>query len=131
MTEVERHDPFGGAFGAALATRAGDFVFTSVAGVVELRDGVPVFADGFDEQLRLAGRHVATELGEFGLTSSDIVDSTVFVDPAVPVDPDLLRDMLSEQVFGGTQPSLTILRAASTYDASLVIIKVTAFKSSR
>jgi enamine deaminase RidA (YjgF/YER057c/UK114 family) len=131
MTDIKRHDPFGGAYGAALATGAGDFVFTSVAGVIELRDGVPVFADGFDEQLRLAGRHAATELAEFGFISSDIVDSTVFVHPAVQVHPDLLRDTLSEQVFGGSQPALTIVHAASTYDASLIVIKIIAYKSSR
>jgi len=130
MTEIERHDPFGGAYGAALATRAGGFVFTSVAGVIELRDGVPVFADGFDEQLRLAGRHIAAELAEFGFSASDIVDSTVFVHPAVSVHPDLLRDTLSEQVFGGAQPSLTIVHAASTYDTSLIVIKIVAFNSS-
>ena len=30
---IERDDPFGGAYGAALGVRAGDFVFTTVAGV--------------------------------------------------------------------------------------------------
>jgi len=131
MNDISRHDPFGGAYGAALATRAGDFVFTSVAGVIELRDGVPVFAEGFDEQLRVAGRHAAIELAEFGCTSSDIVDSTVFVHPGVAVDPDLLRDELSAEVFGGTPPALTVVRAASTYEDSLIVIKLTAFKSNR
>jgi enamine deaminase RidA (YjgF/YER057c/UK114 family) len=131
MADIERHDPFGGAYGAALATRAGDFVFTSVAGAIELRDGVPAFADGFDEQLRIAGRNAATELAAFGFRSSDIVDSTVFVHPTVEIDPDLLRDALSEQVFGGAQPSLTVVRAPSTYEASLIVIKIIAFKSSR
>src|ERR1700686_2384477 len=71
MAEIERHDPFGGAFGAALATRAGDLVFMSVSGVIELRDGAPAFAEGFDEQLRIAGRNAATELAAFGFSSSD------------------------------------------------------------
>ena len=128
MTDIKRHDPYGGAFGAALATRAGDFVFTSVAGVTQLRDGVPMFAEGFDEQLRVAGDHAATELAEFGFAAADIVDSTVFLHPSVSVDPDLLRDQLCEQVFDGAQPSLTIVRAASTYNASLIIIKITAYK---
>jgi len=131
MADISRHDPLGGAYGAALATRAGNFVFTSVAGVVELREGVPVFAEGFEEQLRVAGRHAANELAEFGFTLSDIVDSTVFVHPEVAVDPDLLRDRLSDKVFGGAQPALTVVRAASTYEDSLIVIKLTAFKSSR
>ena len=131
MAEIRRHDPFGGAYGAALATGAGDFMFTAVAGVTEMLEGVPLFADGFDAQLRLAGRHVARELAEFGCVTADIVDSTVFVHPEVEVDPGALLDQLSEHVFGGTMPALTIARAASLYDASLIIVKVTAFKARR
>lgn len=131
MPDIRRHDPFGGAYGAALATSAGDFVFTSVAGVTEMVDGVPVFADGFDAQLTLAGRHIATELAEFGFVTADIVDSTVFVHPEVEIDPGRLLDQLSEEVFGGTVPALMIARAASLYDASLIIVKVTAFKRQR
>jgi len=44
MNDISRYGPFGGAYGAAWATRAGDLVFTSVGGVIGLRDGVPVFA---------------------------------------------------------------------------------------
>ncbi len=51
--------------------------------------------------------------------------------PAVAADPDLLRDWLSAEVFGGTPPALTVVRAASTYEDSLIVIKLTAFKSSR
>jgi enamine deaminase RidA (YjgF/YER057c/UK114 family) len=131
MTGIRRHDPFGGAYGAALATGAGEFMYTSVSGVTALQDGVPVFAESFDEQVRLAGHHAATELAEFGYTTEDIVDATVFVDPAVQIDPGYLLDQLTQHVFGGTQPALTITRGASLYDDSLIIIKITAFKSSR
>ncbi len=131
MAHIERHDPFGGAYGAALAVGAGDFMFTSVAGVTELRDGVPVFADTFDEQLRLAGRHAASELAELGFATADIVEATVFVHPAVEVDAGALLDRLYEHVFIDTAPALTISRSASLYDASLNIIKITAFKPNR
>jgi enamine deaminase RidA (YjgF/YER057c/UK114 family) len=131
MAEVERHDPFGGAYGAALAVGAGDFMFTSVSGVIGMREGTPVFAGTFGEQLRLAGRHAATELAGFGFATTDIVDATVFVHPAVEVDPGLLLDELYEHVFGETAPALTITRSASMYDASLIIIKIVAFKPNR
>ncbi|HEY5170807.1 MAG TPA: RidA family protein [Acidimicrobiia bacterium] len=131
MARVERHDPFGGAYGAALAVEAGDFMFTSVSGVVALREGIPVFADTFDEQLILAGRHAATELAGLGFATGDIVDAMVFVHPSVEIDPGLLLDELYLHVFGETAPTLTITRAASIYDASLIVIKITAFKSSR
>ena len=130
MAGIQRHDPYGGVYGAALATWAGEFMFTSVAGVTELQDGIPAFADSFDEQLRLAGHHAAAELAKFGYHAKDIVDATVFVHPTVHVDPGLLLDQLTDHVFGGTQPALTITRAASLYDDSLIIIKITAFKSS-
>jgi len=128
MPDIERHDPFGGAYGAALAVGAGDFMFTSASGVVQLRDGVPVFAETFDEQLRRAGRNVADELAELGFATSDIVDATVFVHTSVTVDPGSLLDDLYQHVFGGTAPALTVTRSASLYDASLIIVKVTAFR---
>ena len=44
--DVERDDPWGGVFGAALAVRAGDFVFTTAqGGVIDMDEGVPRFAD--------------------------------------------------------------------------------------
>ena len=128
MPDIERHDPFGGAYGAALAVGAGDFMFTSASGVVDLRDGVPVFAEGFDEQLRRAGRNVANELAELGFATADIVDATVFVHPSVTVDAGTLLDDLYQHVFGGTAPALTVTRSASLFDASLIIVKVTAFR---
>jgi enamine deaminase RidA (YjgF/YER057c/UK114 family) len=126
---IKRHDPFGGAYGAALGASAGDFMFASVSGVIELRDGVPVFAETFNAQLKLAGQHLARELAEFGLESRDIVDATVFVHPAVEIDPGILLDLLNAHVFGEPAPAMTITRGASMYEASLVIIKVVAFKS--
>ena len=130
MADIKRHDPFGGTYGAALATGAGDFMFTNVAGVTGMREGTPLFGDSFDEQLRLAGRHAAIELAEFGFTTEDIVDATVFVHPAVEIGPDELLDELSAHVFRGTQPALAIIRAASLYDACLIVVKITAFKLS-
>ena len=125
---IKRHDPFGGAYGAALATGAGEFMFASVSGVLHLRDGVPQFADSLDEQLVLAGRHLVKELAEFGLERSDVVDAMVFIHPSVEIDPGVLLDKLSAHVFGDFAPAMTITRGASMYDASLVIVKVIAHK---
>jgi enamine deaminase RidA (YjgF/YER057c/UK114 family) len=127
MSVIKRHDPFGGAFGAALAARAGDFVFASVSGVRALHDGVPVFAETLDEQLTLAGGHLARELAEFGVRTDQVVDATIFVHPSVEIDPGQLLDRLTESVFGEPAPVMTISRGASMYDASLIIIKVIAF----
>jgi enamine deaminase RidA (YjgF/YER057c/UK114 family) len=128
MADIQRHDPFGGAYGAALAVGAGDFMFTSASGVLRLRDGVPVFAETFGEQLRVAGRNVAAELANLGFTTSDIVDATVFVHPTVDVDPGLMLDELYEHVFGETAPALTVTRSESLYPESLIIVKITAFR---
>lgn len=128
MADIERHDPFGGAYGAALAVGAGDFMFTSASGSLRLRDGVPVFAETFDEQLRTAGRNVAVELANLGFATSDIVEATVFVHPSVAVDPGLLLDDLYEHVFGETAPALTVTRTESLYPESLIIVKITAFR---
>jgi enamine deaminase RidA (YjgF/YER057c/UK114 family) len=106
-------------------------MFASVAGVTELRDGVPVFAATFDEQLTIAGRHLAAELAEFGLGPADIVDATVFVHPSVEIEPGALLDLLTVHVFGGSVPAMTITRGASMYDASLVILKVVGYKPAR
>ena len=129
MSDIQRHDPFGGAYGAALATGAGDFVFASVAGVSEFRDGTPIFAETFDAQLTLAGRHLVRELAEFGLRTEHVVDAMIFVHPSVEIDPGQLLDGLSASVFGEPAPTITIIRGASMYETSLVVIKVTAFRS--
>ena len=129
MAEIERHDPFGGAFGAALAVAAGDLVVTTVSGVTHLHEGEPVFADTFDEQLRTAGRNVATELARCGCATTDIIDASVFINPDVEIDPGLLLDQLHQHVFGETAPALLLMRAASIYPASLIAIKITAVKS--
>jgi hypothetical protein len=129
MGVIKRHDPFGGAFGAALGASAGDFMFAAVSGVAEMRGGVPVFADSFDEQLALAGRHLATELAEFGLDREDVIDAMVFVHPSVEIDPGVLLDQLTLEVFGEPAPVMTITRGASIYDASLVVVKVIAFRA--
>ena len=62
---IERDDPFGGAYGAALGVRAGDFVFTTIAGVVALEDGEPVFAPTFEAQLDTLGDHLLRRLNHF------------------------------------------------------------------
>jgi enamine deaminase RidA (YjgF/YER057c/UK114 family) len=128
---VERDDPWGGAFGAALAVRAGDFVFTStISGVLtlELNDGVPQFAQTFDEQLRLAGQHIRDRLERLGCTTADIVDASVTLHPSVDIDAGVFLDRLQDQVFAGTAPAVSVVRAASAFPESLVSVKVIAYK---
>jgi len=126
---VERDDPWGGAFGAALAVRAGDFVFTTaIGGVLAMDEGVPQFASTFDEQLRLVGEHVAARLERLGCTTADIVDASVWMHPSVAIEAGTLLDRLQEQVFGGAAPALSVVRAASAYAESLVSVKVIAYR---
>jgi len=127
--ELERDDPWGGAFGAALAVRAGDFVFTTaLGGVTSMDEGVPRFAATFDEQLRLVGEHVRTRLDRLDCTAADIVDATVWLHPSVKIDPGQLLDELQLHVFSGRAPAISIMRAATVFDESLVSVKVIAFK---
>jgi enamine deaminase RidA (YjgF/YER057c/UK114 family) len=129
VQDPERDDPLGGAFGASRAVRAGDFVFTSaVTGVVGLDDGVPQFADTFEEQVRVVGERVGRRLGRFGCSPGDIVDATVFVHPSVATDPGRLLALVQELVFSGHAPALNVVRAAGLYDDVLVSVKVVAYK---
>ena len=125
----ERDDPWGGAFGAALAVRAGDFVYTSaLGGVTGMDEGVPRFAETFDEQLTLVGEHVSRRLEHFGCSSEDIVDATVWLHPSVDINPGEVLDRLQEHVFGGGSPALSVARAATAYDDALVSVKVVAYR---
>ena len=124
---IERDDPFGGAYGAALGVRAGDFVFTTVAGVLELRDGEPVFAGTFNEQLRLVGDHLRRRLAHFGCQVSDVADATVWVHPSVEVPPGRLLDELQLHVFGGVAPAMSFVRSPMLYPDALVGVKAVAF----
>ncbi len=126
---LERDDPWGGAFGAALAVRAGDFVFTSaLSGVTELADGVPQYGAGFDAQLRLVGEHLARRLARFDCTTADVVDAIVWLHPSVDISPATLLDRLQGEVFSGTSPALSVVRAATADEDVLVCVKVVAYK---
>jgi enamine deaminase RidA (YjgF/YER057c/UK114 family) len=125
----ERDDPWGGAFGASLGVRAGDFVFTTaLGGVTALVEGVPQFAATFDDQLQLVGEHVGAGLARFGCTTADIVDATVWFHPSVELDAGELLDRLQVQVFAGTAPAISVVRAATAYAESLISVKVVAYK---
>lgn len=124
---IQRDDPFGGAYGAALGVRAGDFVFTTVAGVVRMRDGEPVFAVTFNEQLRLVGDHLRRRLAHFGCELRHVVDVTVWVHPAVDVPAGYLLDELQEHVFGGVPPAMSFIRSPLLYPEALVGLKAIAF----
>src|SRR4051794_27150745 len=83
---IERDDPLGGAYGASLGVRAGDFVYTTVAGVEGLEDGEPVFGATFERQLEIAGEHLSRRLQHFGCSLDAIVDAIVWVHPSVDVE---------------------------------------------
>ena len=124
---IERDDPLGGAFGSALGVRAGDFVFTTVAGVERLEDGEPVFGTTFDRQLDIIGDHLARRLTYFGCALDAIVDATVWVHPSIGVIPGLLLDALQEHVFHGVMPAISFIRSPMLYPDALIAVKVVAF----
>jgi enamine deaminase RidA (YjgF/YER057c/UK114 family) len=127
--ECELDDPLGGAFGAARAVRAGDFVFTSaVTGNTGLIDGIPQFPSTFDEQLHGVGQEIGRRLARFDCGTADIVDATVWLHPAVDVEPGELLDRLQDDVFSGTIPALSVVRAENLYDDVLISVKVIAYK---
>jgi enamine deaminase RidA (YjgF/YER057c/UK114 family) len=125
--DIERDDPFGGAYGAALAVRAGDFVFTTVAGVERLDDGEPVFAATFDEQLRLVGDHLLRRLAHFGTGPDAVVDATVWVHPSVDIEAGSLLDALHGEVFRGVVPTISFIRSPLLYPEALIGVKAVAF----
>jgi len=124
---IERDDPFGGAYGAALGVRAGDFVFTTVAGVVRLEEGEPVFAPTFEAQLDVVGEHVLRRLRHFGAALRDIVDATVWVHPVVEIEPGAFLDALQQRVFHDVIPAMSFVRSPMLYPDALVGLSVVAF----
>jgi enamine deaminase RidA (YjgF/YER057c/UK114 family) len=124
---ISRDDPFGGAWGAALGVRAGDFVFTTVAGVARLEDGEPVFASSFDEQLQLVGDHMVRRLQHFGSGIESVVDATVWVHPSVDMPAGLLLDTLQRVVFRGVMPAMSFIRSPLLYPEALIGLKVVAY----
>lgn len=128
---IERDDPFGGAYGAALGVRAGDFVFTTVAGVLRLEEGEPVFAPTFEAQVDIAGEHLRRRLKHFGAELNDIVDATVWVHPSVEIEPGAFLDALQQRVFHGVMPAMSFVRSPLLYPDALVGLKVVAFSPRR
>lgn len=124
---IERHDPLGGAFGAAMGVRAGDFVFTTVAGNEQLEQGEPVFGATFERQLEVVGEHLIARLQHFGCGLDAIVDATVWLHPSIDVTPGLLLDALQSQVFHGVVPALSCVRSPLLYPEELVGMKVVAY----
>jgi enamine deaminase RidA (YjgF/YER057c/UK114 family) len=108
--------------------RAGDFVFTTVAGVQDLADGEPVFPPTFEAQLRLAGEHLDRRLQHFGCTLDDVVDATVWVHPSVEVaTPGELLDALQEHVFHNVVPTIAFILSPMLYPDALVGLKAIAY----
>src|SRR5690349_1418032 len=124
---IERDDPFGGAYGASLGVRAGDFVYVTVAGVERLDDGEPVFAATFEGQLRHVGEHLVRRLAHFGCELEAVVDATVWVHPSVDVTPGLLLDALHDRVFGGVAPAMSFVLSPMLYPDALIGVKAVAF----
>jgi enamine deaminase RidA (YjgF/YER057c/UK114 family) len=126
--DPERDDPWGGAFGASRAVRAGEYVFTSaLSGVTVMEDGVPRYAETFDDQLDLVGKHLARCLARFECTTADIVDATVWLHPSVEIAPGALLDRLQTQVFLDTAPALSVARVTTADPDVLVCVKVVAY----
>ena len=107
--------------------RAGDFVFTTVAGVERLDDGEPVFAPTFDEQLRLVGEHLVRRLTHFGCELPAVVDATVWVHPSVEIPAGQLLDALQQHVFHGVVPAVSFIRSPLLYPEALIGLKAIAF----
>jgi enamine deaminase RidA (YjgF/YER057c/UK114 family) len=125
---IDRNDPFGGSYGSALGVRAGDFVFTTVAGVEALEEGEPVFGATFDRQLALVGEHLARRLQHFDCGVDAVVDATVWVHPSVEIEaPGLLLDALQHHVFHGVMPTISFILSPMLYPEALVGVKVMAF----
>ncbi len=124
---IERDDPFGGAYGASLGVRAGDWVFTTVAGVELLEDGEPVFAATFDEQLGLVGDQLVRRLAHFDTDLRAVVDATVWVHPSVDIVAGDLLDALHDRVFGGVVPAVSFIRSPLLYPDALIGVKIVAF----
>lgn len=124
---IERDDPYAGAYGAALGVYAGDYVFTTVAGVEELRDGEPAFPCAFEDQLKLVGEHLRTRLAHFGCDTDAVVDAIVWVHPAVDIRAGLLLDLLHEKVCAGVVPALSFVRSPMLYPEALIGLKVVAY----
>ncbi|HWS44869.1 MAG TPA: hypothetical protein VN636_03340 [Acidimicrobiia bacterium] len=124
---IERDDPFGGAFGAALGVRAGDFTFATVAGVERLVEGEPVFAATFEEQLRLVGEHLIRRLRHFGCELRNVVDAMVWVHPSVDIPAGALLDALQQHVFHGTIPAMSFVRSPMLYPDALIGVKAVAY----
>jgi len=125
--DIERDDPFGGAWGAALGVRAGDLVLTTVAGVERLDDGEPVFAPTFDEQLCLVGDHLKRRLAHFDCDLASVVDATVWVHPSVEMRPGDLLDALQVHVFHGVMPAMSFVLSPMLYPEALIGVKAVAF----
>ena len=124
---VERDDPFGGAYGAALGVRAGDFIFTTVAGVERLDDGEPVFPDSFERQLQLVSDHLMRRLQHFDCGLEAIVDATVWVHPSVDMSAGTLLDTLQQHVFRGVVPAMSFIRSPLLYPEALLGLKVVSY----
>src|SRR5690349_19237347 len=124
---IARDDPFGGAYGAALGVRAGDFVFATVAGVERLDDGEPVFASSLEAQLQLVREHLGRRLEHFGCTFDAIVDATVWVHPSVDVEAGMLLDTLQQYVFRGVIPAMSFIRSPLLYPEAMIGLKIVAY----
>jgi enamine deaminase RidA (YjgF/YER057c/UK114 family) len=127
MLGIERDDPFGGAWGAALGVRAGDFVFTTVAGVEGLDEGEPVFPRTLNEQLDLVGENLVYNLKHFDCPLESVVDATVWVHLAVALTPGQFLDALQEHVFHGVMPTIAVVRSEVLYPDALAALHVVAY----
>jgi enamine deaminase RidA (YjgF/YER057c/UK114 family) len=124
MSTIERHDPFGGKLGFALANRVGDIVYVSgMTGISFADQSVP---EGLEAQFRLAYENIDSILGQFGSSLANSIEQTIFfVGDHLPAS--AAYEAVRHDVFGDTPPASTMVGVTRLVDPRyLVEIKVTA-----
>ena len=111
-TSVQRHDPFEGGLGFALATRVGNLVYTS--GMVGVDADFNVPEDPADE-FRQVFQNLAGVLEAMGTSLDHVVDSTNFfagdITAVYPAFEEVRKD-----VFEGRLPASTSIEVARLLD---------------
>ena len=102
--EIQRFDPFDGALGMSLATRAGSLLYTS--GMVGFDGATGTVPSDLDAEIRLVFANLADILDGAGTSFEHVLEQTNFLvgDPAV-VYP--VFNAVRSEVFAGHLPAST------------------------
>jgi enamine deaminase RidA (YjgF/YER057c/UK114 family) len=120
---IERYDPFDGALGISLATRAGDLVF--VSGTVGIGPDGTIPSDP-EEQFRLVFSNLEGVLVEMGTSFDHVVDMTSFfcgdLGELYPI-----FQRVREEILGGRLPASASIAVAELIAPGLYVeVKMTA-----